>query len=73
MLVKERGPSRSPIPRHREGCRRSDRRQSRKVGQARGQADHGGLVRRQVMKATGAKANPQAVNDLVKAKLGIEE
>jgi aspartyl-tRNA(Asn)/glutamyl-tRNA(Gln) amidotransferase subunit B len=26
----------------------------------------------QVMKATGGKANPQAVNDLVKAKLGIE-
>ncbi|TGP80663.1 hypothetical protein EN864_33705, partial [bacterium M00.F.Ca.ET.221.01.1.1] len=24
------------------------------------------------MKATGGKANPQAVNDLVKAKLGIE-
>jgi aspartyl-tRNA(Asn)/glutamyl-tRNA(Gln) amidotransferase subunit B len=27
----------------------------------------------QVMKATGGKANPQAVNDLVKSKLGIEE
>ena len=27
----------------------------------------------QVMKATGGKANPQAVNELVKAKLGIEE
>lgn len=27
----------------------------------------------QVMKATGGKANPQAVQDLVKAKLGIEE
>jgi aspartyl-tRNA(Asn)/glutamyl-tRNA(Gln) amidotransferase subunit B len=27
----------------------------------------------QVMKATGGKANPQAVNGLVKAKLGIEE
>jgi aspartyl-tRNA(Asn)/glutamyl-tRNA(Gln) amidotransferase subunit B len=26
----------------------------------------------QVMKATGGKANPQAVNDLVKAKPGIE-
>jgi Asp-tRNA(Asn)/Glu-tRNA(Gln) amidotransferase B subunit len=24
-----------------------------------------------VMKATGGKANPQAVNDLLKAKLGI--
>ncbi|TIU95885.1 MAG: hypothetical protein E5W00_25055, partial [Mesorhizobium sp.] len=24
------------------------------------------------MKATGGKANPQAVNDLVKTKLGIE-
>ena len=27
----------------------------------------------QVMKATGGKANPKAVQDLVKAKLGIEE
>ena len=27
----------------------------------------------QVMKATGGKANPQAVQALVKAKLGIEE
>ncbi len=27
----------------------------------------------QVMKATGGKANPQSVNELVKAKLGIEE
>ena len=27
----------------------------------------------QVMKATGGKANPQAVNELVKAKLGIED
>jgi aspartyl-tRNA(Asn)/glutamyl-tRNA(Gln) amidotransferase subunit B len=26
----------------------------------------------QVMKATGGKANPQAVSDLVKAKLGVE-
>jgi aspartyl-tRNA(Asn)/glutamyl-tRNA(Gln) amidotransferase subunit B len=26
----------------------------------------------QVMKASGGKANPQAVNDLLKAKLGIE-
>jgi aspartyl-tRNA(Asn)/glutamyl-tRNA(Gln) amidotransferase subunit B len=25
----------------------------------------------QVMKTTGGKANPQAVNDLLKAKLGI--
>jgi aspartyl-tRNA(Asn)/glutamyl-tRNA(Gln) amidotransferase subunit B len=25
-----------------------------------------------VMKATGGKANPQAVNDLIKARLGIE-
>ena len=27
----------------------------------------------QVMKATGGKANPKAVQQLVKAKLGIEE
>jgi aspartyl-tRNA(Asn)/glutamyl-tRNA(Gln) amidotransferase subunit B len=27
----------------------------------------------QVMKATGGKANPKSVNELVKAKLGIEE
>jgi aspartyl-tRNA(Asn)/glutamyl-tRNA(Gln) amidotransferase subunit B len=26
----------------------------------------------QVMKASGGKSNPQAVNDLLKAKLGIE-
>ena len=26
----------------------------------------------QVMKATGGKANPQAVNDLLRAKIGIE-
>jgi aspartyl-tRNA(Asn)/glutamyl-tRNA(Gln) amidotransferase subunit B len=26
-----------------------------------------------VMKATGGKANPQAVQDLVKAKLGLED
>jgi aspartyl-tRNA(Asn)/glutamyl-tRNA(Gln) amidotransferase subunit B len=26
----------------------------------------------QVMKATGGKANPQAVNDILKAKLGVE-
>jgi len=26
----------------------------------------------QVMKATGGKANPQAVNDLLKSKLGVE-
>jgi aspartyl-tRNA(Asn)/glutamyl-tRNA(Gln) amidotransferase subunit B len=25
----------------------------------------------QVMKATGGKANPQAVNDILKAKLGV--
>ena len=25
----------------------------------------------QVMKATGGKANPQAVNDMLKAKLGV--
>ena len=41
--------------------------------QARAKPSMAGWFVGQVMKATGGKANPQAVNDLVKAKLGIEE
>jgi len=44
-----------------------------KVEQARAKPTMAGWFVGQVMKATGGKANPQAVNDLVKAKLGIEE
>ena len=43
-----------------------------KVEQARAKPTLAGWFVGQVMKATGGKANPQAVNDLVKAKLGIE-
>ncbi|MET3661158.1 Asp-tRNA(Asn)/Glu-tRNA(Gln) amidotransferase subunit GatB [Aquamicrobium ahrensii] len=43
-----------------------------KVEQARAKPTLAGWFVGQVMKATGGKANPQAVNDLVKARLGIE-
>jgi aspartyl-tRNA(Asn)/glutamyl-tRNA(Gln) amidotransferase subunit B len=43
-----------------------------KVAQARAKPSLAGWFVGQVMKATGGKANPQAVNALVKAKLGIE-
>ncbi|WP_027170433.1 Asp-tRNA(Asn)/Glu-tRNA(Gln) amidotransferase subunit GatB [Mesorhizobium sp. WSM3224] len=43
-----------------------------KAEQARAKPSMAGWFVGQVMKATGGKANPQAVNDLVKAKLGIE-
>jgi len=43
-----------------------------KVEQARAKPSMAGWFVGQVMKATGGKANPQAVNDLVKAKLGLE-
>ena len=43
-----------------------------KVEQAKAKPSMAGWFVGQVMKATGGKANPQAVNDLVKAKLGIE-
>ena len=43
-----------------------------KVEQARAKPTMAGWFVGQVMKATGGKANPQAVNDLVKTKLGIE-
>ena len=43
-----------------------------KVAQAIAKPTLAGWFVGQVMKATGGKANPQAVNDLVKAKLGIE-
>lgn len=44
-----------------------------KAEQARAKPSMAGWFVGQVMKATGGKANPQAVNDLVKARLGIEE
>ncbi len=43
-----------------------------KVEQARAKPTMIGWFVGQVMKATGGKANPQAVNELLKAKLGIE-
>jgi aspartyl-tRNA(Asn)/glutamyl-tRNA(Gln) amidotransferase subunit B len=43
-----------------------------KVAQARAKPTLAGWFVGQVMKATGGKANPQAVNALVRAKLGIE-
>jgi aspartyl-tRNA(Asn)/glutamyl-tRNA(Gln) amidotransferase subunit B len=43
-----------------------------KVAQAREKPSLAGWFVGQVMKATGGKANPQAVNALVRAKLGIE-
>ena len=44
-----------------------------KAEQARAKPTMAGWFVGQVMKATGGKANPQAVNELVKAKLGIED
>ncbi len=44
-----------------------------KVEQARAKPTMAGWFVGQVMKATGGKANPQAVNDLVKARLGIAD
>jgi aspartyl-tRNA(Asn)/glutamyl-tRNA(Gln) amidotransferase subunit B len=44
-----------------------------KVEQARAKPTMAGWFVGQVMKATGGKANPQAVNALVKEKLGIED
>jgi aspartyl-tRNA(Asn)/glutamyl-tRNA(Gln) amidotransferase subunit B len=43
-----------------------------KVEQARAKPSLAGWFVGQVMKSTGGKANPQAVNDLVKVRLGIE-
>ncbi len=43
-----------------------------KAEQAKAKPTLSGWFVGQVMKATGGKANPQAVNDLVKSKLGIE-
>ena len=42
-----------------------------KVEQAKAKPTLAGWFVGQVMKATGGKVNPQAVNDLLKAKLGI--
>ena len=43
-----------------------------KVEQAKAKPSMLGWFVGQVMKTTGGKANPQAVNDMLKAKLGIE-
>jgi aspartyl-tRNA(Asn)/glutamyl-tRNA(Gln) amidotransferase subunit B len=43
-----------------------------KVEQAKAKPTLLGWFVGQVMKSTGGKANPQAVNELLKAKLGIE-
>ena len=43
-----------------------------KAQQAREKPSMAGWFVGQVMKATGGKANPQAVNDLVKSRLGVE-
>jgi aspartyl-tRNA(Asn)/glutamyl-tRNA(Gln) amidotransferase subunit B len=43
-----------------------------KVAQAKEKPTLAGWFVGQVMKSTGGKANPQAVSDLVKAKLGID-
>ena len=43
-----------------------------KVEQAKAKPTLLGWFVGQVMKATGGKANPQAVNELLKAKLGID-
>jgi len=43
-----------------------------KAEQARAKPSMAGWFVGQVMKATGGKANPKAVNDLVKARLGVE-
>jgi len=42
-----------------------------KVAQAKAKPQLAGWFVGQVMKASGGKANPQAVNDLLKARLGI--
>ena len=44
-----------------------------KAEQARAKPTMAGWFVGQVMKATGGKANPQAVNELVKARLGITD
>lgn len=44
-----------------------------KAEQARAKPSMAGWFVGQVMKSTGGKANPQSVNDLIKAKLGIVE
>ena len=42
-----------------------------KVAEVKAKPEGIGWFVGQVMKATGGKANPQAVNELLKAKLGI--
>jgi aspartyl-tRNA(Asn)/glutamyl-tRNA(Gln) amidotransferase subunit B len=49
-----------------------DRGQPGQVEKAKAKPSLAGWFVGQVMKATGGKANPQAVNELVRAKLGID-
>ena len=42
-----------------------------KVAAVQGQADHVGWFVGQVMKATGGKANPEAVNEILRRKLDM--
>jgi aspartyl-tRNA(Asn)/glutamyl-tRNA(Gln) amidotransferase subunit B len=51
--------------------RRGHRRQPRQGRAGQGQADHARLVCRAGHEGPGGKANPAAVNDMLKAKLGI--
>jgi len=48
------------------------RRNPEKVGQAKAKPAMIGWFVGQVMKSSGGKANPRAVSDLLKAKLGVE-
>jgi len=43
-----------------------------KVAAAQAKPSMAGWFVGQVMKATGGKANPKAVNEIIRAKLGIE-
>ena len=60
--------------RHRGGRRRGDRRQSGQGGAGQGQARQAiGWFVGQVMKETGGKANPQAVNETLRSKIDFSE
>ena len=72
-IVEKRGPQAGHRHRrHREGRRCDHRRQPRQGRRCEGQAEGMlGWFVGQVMKATGGKANPQAVNEVLKKKLGV--
>ncbi len=54
-----------------DGGGRRDRRPTRQVEQVKAKPTMLGWFVGQVMKATGGKANPAAVNEVLKQKLGI--